>query len=363
MSDSVDLRAMRVLIVDDDESNAELTRSILEEANYRNVTTTRDSADVPRLCATDPRPDMLILDLHMPGMDGFQVLGQIRHLVTGPPYLPVIVVSGDATPRATRRALGLGASDFLTKPVDPVEVLLRTNNLLRAYQLQNHLNELVQRATADVEQARLETLACLATAAEYRDDQTGHHTQRVGRTAGLIAERMGLGTESVELIRSAAPLHDIGKLGISDAILLKPGPLTDDELRVMRTHVQIGEQILAPGQSPVLRLAGQIALFHHEWWNGNGYLRGLVGEKIPIEARITAIADEFDALTHVRPYKAAWPLEQAVAEVSSQRAKHFDPDVVDAFMALEHQSLVDPELTALDGGVTSPDDLSERQAA
>lgn len=342
MADGIDLRGMRILIVDDDDENAELTRSILEDANYRNVSTTRDAEDVPRLCRTDPRPDLLILDLHMPVLDGFGVLSRIQPLLTGSPYLPVIVVTADATREATRRALSLGASDFLTKPVDPAEVLLRTNNLLRGYRLRNHLNDLVERATADVEQARLETLACLATAAEFRDDQTGRHTQRVGHTAGLIAERMGFAEASVQLIRSAAPLHDIGKLGIPDSILLKPGSLTVDETEVMRTHVEIGAQILAAGRSPVLSLAGQIALFHHERWDGNGYLRGLAGEEIPIEARITALADDFDALTHVRPYKPAWTLERAVDELQSERAKHFDPDVVDAFMTLEHKDLVEP---------------------
>lgn len=343
MADGIDLGGMHVLIVDDDEDNAELTRTILEDADYRNVTTTRDAEDVPRLCRTDPRPDLLILDLHMPVLDGFGVLSRIQRLLTGPPYLPVIVVTADATREATRRALGLGASDFLTKPVDPAEVLLRTNNLLRGYRLRNHLNDLVERATADVDQARLETLACLATASEFRDDQTRRHTQRVGHTAGLIAERMGLADASVQLIRSAAPLHDIGKLGIPDSILLKPGSLTGDEIDAMRTHVEIGAQILAAGHSPVLHLAGKIALCHHERWDGNGYLRGLSGEEIPIEARITALADDFDALTHVRPYKPAWPLERTVDELQSQRGKHFDPDVVDAFMTLEHEDLVEPE--------------------
>ncbi|MGH2858942.1 MAG: HD domain-containing phosphohydrolase, partial [Solirubrobacteraceae bacterium] len=262
-----------------------------------------------------------------------------------------------------RRALSLGASDFLSKPADPVEVLLRTNNLLRAYRLRNHLNDLVERATADVEQARLETLACLATAAEYRDDQSGRHTQRVGHTAGLIAQQIGLASESVELIRSAAPLHDIGKLGISDSILLKPGSLTDRELAMMRTHAEIGAQILASGRSPVLRLAREIALSHHERWDGNGYPHGLAGETIPIEARITAIADVFDALTHARPYKPAWPLQQAVEELKSERAKHFDPDVVDAFMTLEHESLVEPEETVLAPGLAAAGDPAERAAA
>ena len=342
MTDTVDVRGMRILVADDNEANTELLRTILEGARYRDVTSTNDPEDVPRLCLSADPPDLLVLDLHMPKLSGYEIMGRLRPVLTAPPYLPVLVVTADASEDAKRRALSLGASDFLTKPVDAVEVLLRTGNMLRAHRMRHHLNELVEQRTAEVEQARLETLACLAVAAEYRDDETGHHTQRVGNTARLVAERLGLAADLVTLIEGAATLHDIGKLGVADATLLKPGSLTDDEMATMREHVTIGAEILAAGGSPELRLAREIAFYHHERWDGSGYLAGAAGEDIPIAARNTAIADVFDALTHERPYKAAWPVGQATAEILSQRGRHFDPAVVDAFASLDHEALVEP---------------------
>ncbi len=198
---------------------------------------------------------------------------------------------------------------------------------------------LLEQKVRDIEVARLETLQRLALASEYRDDDTMAHTERVGSLAALIANRMGLPSETVELIRLAAPLHDIGKLGISDTILLKPGPLTPDERDAMKRHTLIGAAILAHSRSPVLRLGEQIALSHHERWDANGYPNRLAREESPISARIVAVADVYDALTHDRPYKHAWPPEQALAEIKQQAGSQFDPQVVTAFLSLHPERI------------------------
>lgn len=214
------------------------------------------------------------------------------------------------------------------------------------------LEQTVRDRTQALEEARVETLQRLAVAAEYRDDDTHQHTERVGRTAALIARQLGLSQDTVALIRRAAPLHDIGKIGVSDAILLKPGKLTPEEFRLMQEHVSIGARILTGGKFAVLQLAREIALTHHERWDGTGYSSGLSREAIPLSGRIVAVADVFDALTHDRPYKEAWPLEDAVTEIERLAGRHFDPEVVKAFAALDHVRLLesvelyDPELPA-----------------
>jgi HD-GYP domain-containing protein (c-di-GMP phosphodiesterase class II) len=202
--------------------------------------------------------------------------------------------------------------------------------------------ELLEAHLRDVELARLETLQRLALAAEYRDDDTMHHTERVGRLAALVADRMGLAPEIIELIRHAAPLHDVGKLGVSDAILLKPGPLTAAEWNLMKRHSTMGAGILAGSKSPVLHLGEEIARSHHERWDGTGYPDGLAREAIPLSARIVAIADTFDALTHERPYKHAWALDDALAEIEQLAWKQFDPRVVNAFLALDYRNTLEP---------------------
>jgi len=189
-------------------------------------------------------------------------------------------------------------------------------------------------------EARMETLSRLALAAEYRDDDTFEHTDRVARSAALLAAQAGLPPLEVDLLRQAAPLHDLGKLAVSDTILRKPGSLTDEEMAEVRRHPEAGAAILTGGRSRVLKLAEEIALTHHEWWDGSGYPRQLAGEEIPISGRIVAIADVFDALSHARPYKPAWSLEAAVAEMRSLSGRQFDPELIDVFMALEHSQLI-----------------------
>ena len=209
--------------------------------------------------------------------------------------------------------------------------------------LEDQAQQLEQRMevrTRELDQARRETLRRLALAAEYRDDETHEHTTRVGCTAALLARELGAGDEFVALVREAAPLHDVGKLCVSDTILLKPGRLEEDERAVMGSHTEIGVRILSGSDFPVLKLAEEIALTHHERWDGSGYPRGLAGEEIPLSGRIVALADVFDALTHARPYKEAWPLEDAMQEIRHCSGTHFDPQVVEAFERLHPASVL-----------------------
>jgi len=328
----------RLLLIDDEPANVGFLRHVLETEGYGELITMTDSTEaVARFREFDP--DLVVLDLMMPHLDGFGVLEHIRGLLQPGAYLPVLVTTGDHTPETRRRALSAGAKDFLTKPLSPAEVRLRVRNLLETRYLHEQLREQnsllefrVDERTRELEEARLEILYRLARAAEYRDDQTGQHTLRVGRLAGRLAQVLGLSEESHELIRRAAPLHDIGKIGIPDSILLKPDRLRPDELELMRTHTVIGANILSGSRYPLLRLAEEIALTHHEHWNGRGYPHGLAGEAIPMAGRIVAVADVFDSLTHARPYKHAWTAREALIEIEAQAGEQFDPRVVEALL-------------------------------
>jgi putative two-component system response regulator len=328
----------RILIVDDERTNVLVLERLLEQAGYVDRRSTTVASDAP-LIFREFRPDLVLLDLHMPELDGFALLEQLSSMVPAGRYLPFIVLTADTTPEAKHRALSSGAYDFLTKPFDHVEVVLRIRTHLDArslhLQLASHaelLEKRVRQRTRDLEEARLETLECLARLAEMRDDETGRHTVRVGQMSATLADAVGLDAETCELIRRAAPLHDTGKFGIPDAILLKPGKLTTDEFEIVKSHTTLGAEILAGARSPVLSLAREIALTHHERWNGTGYPTGLSGEQIPIGGRIVGLADVLDALTRKRPYKPAWPIDVAVAEIRSQSGRQFDPAVVDAMV-------------------------------
>jgi putative two-component system response regulator len=246
--------------------------------------------------------------------------------------VPILVLTADVTLAAKHRALKEGAKDFLTKPLDEVEVLLRINNLLENRFHSVLLEKRVLERTQDLDKAQMEVMQRLALAAEYRDDDTRLHTRRVGMIAQRIAQALDLPEEQTNLILHASPLHDVGKIGIPDAILLKHGKLTVDEFAIMKEHTVIGGNILSKSNSPCLRLAEEITLTHHERWDGTGYPAQLSGENIPLEGRIVSVADVFDALTHDRPYKRAWPIDQALLEIKNQSGRQFDPDVVKAFL-------------------------------
>lgn len=330
----------RILIVDDEPANVRLLERLLEQEGFANLESATDPRQVLPLF-TEFRPDLILLDLHMPHLDGFAVLKQLRPRIPDVDYLPILVLTADVTAEAKQLALSLGAMDFVTKPLDHAEVRLRIRNLLQTrflYQeVQNRkqiLEEKVRERTAELEEAQLEILERLALAAEFRDDETGRHTQRVGSTSALLARAVGLPPDQVALIRRAAPLHDVGKIGIPDAILRKPGKLTPEEFEVIKTHTTIGAQILSGSRSRLLQVAEEIALTHHERWDGTGYA-GLAGERIPLPGRIVSLADVLDALTHDRVYRKAWPFDDAAAEIELQRGRQFDPQLADAFLQIK----------------------------
>jgi putative two-component system response regulator len=284
--------------------------------------------------------------MHLADEIAFQLLEGLREPIEAHTLIVIGLVEGRSM-YIRRRALALGASDFLTKPVDRIELSLRVRNLLETQllqqQLQNQnlrLRDMVRERTEELEFARKELLERLAHVAEYRDYTTAEHTDRVGHIASLIAGRLDLDAELVETMRDAAPLHDIGKLAVPDSVLLKTGPLTAQERRMMQRHVRVGADLLGGSISPTLRLGQEIALYHHERWDGSGYDAHLTGEAIPLSGRITAIADVFDALTHERPYKPAMPVRDAVAEIMRQAGRQFDPALVQVFSSLDHAVLL-----------------------
>lgn len=337
----------RILIIDDEPVNIRLLEMTLADEAYRNVRGLTDPARAVEVY-NEFHPDIILLDLHMPHVDGFEVMVRLRPVTPPDEFLPILVLTADISPEVKRRALGTGASDFVTKPFDTTEVLLRVKNLLttRASHLRisNHnqiLETMVAERTAKLSDAnqrlrasQLETVDRLALAGEYRDDDTGLHTRRVGENAAQLATALHFPPERAQLFRLAAPLHDIGKIGISDLILLKPGKLTPEEFQIIKTHTTIGAAILAGSSSEMLQLAEEIALSHHERWDGTGYPKGLARQTIPLSGRIVSVCDVFDALTHKRPYKEAWPVKEATDEIIRQSGKQFDPAVVDALMTL-----------------------------
>ena len=336
----MDLQFMKILIVDDEEVNVLLLKGILQRAGFTQFTALRNSSKITEhFLAT--QPDLILLDLHMPQKDGFEILAELAPYLEAPNYLPVLMLTADDRPENRQRALSEGARDFLPKPFDSSEVVLRVRNLLEAryfhkqLQQQNErLEKQVTERTQQLEGSQIEMLVRLAKAAEYRDEETGEHTWRVAHTCSLLARELGLGAERADMLLRAARLHDVGKIAIPDGILLKPTKLTPEEFSVVKTHTTVGAKLLSGGQSPLMKLAELIALNHHERFDGSGYPQGLQGQKIPIEGRIMAVADTFDALTHDRIHRKAWSVPDAVVEIESQRGKQFDPAVVDAFMNL-----------------------------
>jgi putative two-component system response regulator len=331
----------RILVADDEDGNVEILKRILARAGFTRVETTTDSRRVAELYVQQ-RPDLILLDLHMPHLSGLEVMDQLNEIAEAS-YLPILILSADLTPEARRDALSRGAKDFVAKPFQKDELLLRIRTLLETrflylqIQSQNQLLEAkVRERTRALEDAQVEIIERLAAAAEFRDDNTGQHTQRVGQMSALLARQLGLPDSQVALIRRGAELHDVGKIGVPDAILLKMGKLTPAEFEIVKTHTTIGARILSGGKFPLLRLSEEIAFTHHERWDGSGYA-GIRGTDIALAGRIVAIADVFDALTQQRPYKPAWPVADAIAEIDRQRGRQFDPDVVDAFLRVIEQ--------------------------
>jgi putative two-component system response regulator len=331
----------RILILDDEHAYVSLLVGMLEAAGYQQIRTTLVPVDALRIFP-EYLPDIVLLDMHMPQMDGVEVLRHMQQLLPPGEFVPMLMLTGDMSASVRREALAGGAIDFITKPFQVGEVLLRIRNLLQTRMLHRELRvrneqleERVRDRTKELEQARLDILYRLARAAEFRDDATGEHTRRVGTMAGRIAAALGLDAERSDTIGRAAMLHDIGKIGIPDRILLKPEPLTPEEFEVIKQHTIIGRDILAGSPAPLLQTAELIAFSHHERWDGRGY-HGLSADGIPIEGRIVAVADTWDALVNDRPYRSAQSAGAAIEEIESERGTQFDPEVLDAFLSIAH---------------------------
>lgn len=338
----------RILVVDDDPEVRFLHTQYLEGLGYE-VEAANDGIEGLAMVQLDI--DLVMVDADMPNMDGFEVARRIRE-ESGHQDLPVVMVTGLARKEDRIRAYEVGINDFLNKPVDPHELRLRLRWLLELKdardalkQHQAQLEQKVERRTNALRsaleemteakrstyEAHLDTIRRLTLAAEYKDHDTGGHIERIGRYSELLGRALGRAPGDLEVILHAAPMHDVGKLGIPDRILLKPGPLDPDERAVMNTHTEIGAQILSGSDSPVIQMGARIALAHHEKWDGSGYPNGLSGEEIPEEARICAVVDFFDALTMDRPYRAAVPGDQVVEMMREVAGTHFDPRMFAAF--------------------------------
>jgi putative two-component system response regulator len=353
-----------ILIVDDEQANTKLLERILHSAGYPNIRSTQDSLQVLPLLQAQSS-DLLLLDLNMPNMDGYQVMEQIKSQLSADEQPPILVLTAQSLQDSRQRALDNGARDYVTKPFDIKELLSRVRNLLEVHCAQKFmrnqnqlLEEMVEARTHDLQEAhqklrdsRLQVVRRLGRAAEYRDNETGLHIIRMSKISALLGTAAGMSEDEVNLLLNASPMHDIGKIGIPDHILLKPGKLDPEEWKTMQTHAQIGANILAEDDSELLCMAREIALTHHEKWDGSGYPNGLKGEAIPLVGRITALADVFDALTSERPYKKAWDVKDAVDLIQSENGKHFDPSLVTHFLSLLpkitdiRDEYAEPELT------------------
>ena len=338
MVSAADILNARILVVDDLEANVRLLERTLRGAGYASVASTMDPYEVCELHRKN-RYDLILLDLQMPGMDGFQVMEGLKEIEAGG-YLPVLVVT--AQPGHKLRALQAGAKDFVSKPFDLVEVLTRANNMLEVRLLHKELHryndvleQRVRERTADLQESYLETIFTMTRAAERKDEDTGAHVQRISYYSRELARALGLNEEFVDTIFFASPMHDIGKIGIPDHILLKPCGLTPDELDIMKGHAAMGANILGNSKSPYLKMAAEIALNHHESWDGGGYPSGLKGEAIPLSARIMNICDVYDALRSKRPYKPAFDHLKTMDIImhgdGRTDPKHFDPIILGIF--------------------------------
>ena len=310
-----------LLIVDDEPANLRVMKQILQDEYH--LVFAKSGEEALRL-AEQNQPNLILLDIMMPGMTGLEVCQSLKsNPVTN--HIPVIFVTALDDDADEAKGFDLGAVDYISKPVSPPRVRARVKNHLSLVQAE------LLRAT------RLQVIQRLGRAAEYKDNETGMHVMRMSHFAAVIARAYGLDEERVDNLLHAAPMHDIGKIGIPDSIMLKPGKLTEEEFSIMKTHPQIGAEILGDDDSELIKLAKTVSLTHHEKWDGTGYPNGLKGEEIPIEGRITALADVFDALTSKRPYKEAWSVEDTLAYLKAQSGKHFEPKLVELLeLELEH---------------------------
>jgi putative two-component system response regulator len=327
----------RILLVDDEPANLRLLVSMLQTDGYRNLVPIHDPQALFERYAEAPC-DLLVLDLNMPFIDGFEAMRRLK-AIGDPLPPPILVLTAQRGSEHLVRSLAAGARDFVSKPFDRVELLLRVRNLVEAHLAHRRLHErgqsleeMVRERTRELHNSRLMLLQKLGKAAEFRDEETGNHILRMSHTAALLAQGLGWTANAVDLILNAAPMHDIGKIGIPDHILLKPGRLEPQEWELMKTHTVLGARMLEGGGCDLIEMAREVALTHHEKWDGSGYPHGLAGEAIPEAGRICAVADVFDALLSARPYKKPWSFDAAVAFLREGSGQHFDPRVVECFL-------------------------------
>ncbi len=351
----LNIKSATILVVDDEPINVSLLKGILAAEGHVDVVATSDPREVEGLYRQH-QIDLVLLDINMPHMDGFEVMARLK-AEHGDSLAPVLILTAQAAQEFRVKALQGGARDYVTKPFDRFELTMRVRNLLemrlahKCLQQQNQqLEERVLERTLQLQDSRLQVVRRLGRAAEYRDNETGMHILRMSKVSALLGGAMGLEKTRCELLLNASPMHDIGKIGIPDHILLKPGKLDADEWKIMQSHARIGADILSGDDSEMMSMASEIALTHHEKWNGSGYPNGFSGEQIPLVGRIVAVADVFDALTSVRPYKHAWPVEEAVAYMQKEAGYHFQPHLIELFM----ENL--PEIININTEYAEPDD-------
>lgn len=330
------IRAARILVVDDNPDQLDLMEVMLRKRGYTNVVLTEDPTSVAPSYAQQAY-DLILLDMEMPVMNGIAVMRELKGVLHGA-FMPVIVLTAHEGAQVRLQALSEGARDYISKPFVEAEFAHRIHNHLEVrmlYSERERQNEILEQKvaerTAELKETQTDILRRLAKAGDFRDSDTGNHVTRVGHSCRALAEAIGLNAHMTEMIYMASPLHDIGKIGVPDHILLKKGRHTEEEQAIMRKHVDFGVEMLADHPAPLLQVACSIAQNHHEKWDGTGYPHALQGDAIPVEARIVAICDVFDALTSIRPYKVAWSVEQAVQYLKDNAGTHFDPNLVATF--------------------------------
>ena len=318
-----------ILVVDDTPENIDLLLEILKD-DYK-VRAAINGEQALKIARLRVAPDLILLDVMMPGIDGFEVCRQLKSDPTTS-HIPIIFVTAKITTSDEIEGFSLGAVDYITKPISPPVVLARVKTQLALYDQNRELDRKVREQTKDINETRLKIIQRLGRAAEYKDDNTGLHVIRMSHYARVLGIAAGMSETMADMMLDAAPMHDIGKIGIPDSILQKAGPLTDSEWTVMQSHTLMGEDIIGEDDSELLRMAKTVAISHHEHWDGSGYPKGLAGEDIPMAGRIVAIADVFDALTSVRPYKESWTVEDAVTYLQEKSGTQFDPKLVPLFV-------------------------------
>ena len=320
-----------ILVVDDTPENIDLLTEVLNPHYRTRIATNGDKA--LKIAFSDTPPDLILLDIMMPGISGYEVCEKLK---SNPDTrgIPVIFVTAMSEISDEKKGLELGAVDYITKPISPAIVLARVMTHLALYDQTRELERMVVLRTAELEKTRQQIIRRLGRASEFKDNETGNHVIRMSHYSRLIAQAVGMGKESVDLLFHAAPMHDVGKIGIPDSVLLKPGKLNDAEWNIMRKHPEIGGEIIGDHHDDLLRTARIVALTHHEKWDGSGYPKQLKGEEIPLTGRIVSLADVFDALTSERPYKRAWSSEDAVHLIEENAGTHFDPALIQPFKSV-----------------------------